>query len=161
VAIVGYSNSSKTKVASALIHILTNQGYRVAAIKHCPHGHQVDRPGSDSARLVDAGVAEVVISSPGQITRIQCIEADSPLEELVSSVSPGYELAIAEGFKGSSVPKVLIISEEPLMPLPRNVVAVVAESSADAGVPVYTFAEMESLARQLLEQVPAGQAATS
>jgi formylmethanofuran dehydrogenase subunit E len=160
VAIVGYSNSGKTRVASALVRILTNQGYRIAAIKHCPHGHQVDRPGSDSARLFDAGVTEVIISSPDQITRIQRIEADNPLEELVASLSPGYDLVIAEGFKGSSVPKVLIISGEPLMPLPRNVVAVVAESATDVGAPGYTFGEMESLARQLLEQIPAGQPTT-
>ncbi len=38
VAIVGYSDSGKTRVASALVGLLTQRGHRVAAFKHAAHG---------------------------------------------------------------------------------------------------------------------------
>ena len=60
VTIVGYSDSGKTTVASALIRALTGEGYRIAYIKHSPHGHESDKPGSDTDRQRDAGAALAV-----------------------------------------------------------------------------------------------------
>ena len=74
IAIVGLSNSGKTLVAKALIQKLVDRGYRIAAVKHSPHGHQVDRPGTDSAHLFEAGAARVIISSPDQRTSIERTE---------------------------------------------------------------------------------------
>ena len=62
IAVVGLSNSGKTRVAAALIQILASKGLRIAAVKHASHGHQVDRPATDSTRLFAAGAAKIVIS---------------------------------------------------------------------------------------------------
>ena len=59
IAVVGYADSGKTTVAAALIQILSGEGYEVAAVKHCPHGHDVDREGSDTQRMGQAGAAAV------------------------------------------------------------------------------------------------------
>lgn len=64
VAVVGYSDSGKTRVAAALIELLSARGYRIAAIKHCLHGHQPARPHSDSERLYERGAVAVIASSP-------------------------------------------------------------------------------------------------
>ena len=55
VAIIGPPDSGKTMVAVALIELLAARGYRIAAVKHSAHGHRVDRPATDRARLYAAG----------------------------------------------------------------------------------------------------------
>jgi molybdopterin-guanine dinucleotide biosynthesis protein B len=153
IAIVGTSNSGKTTVASALIHTLAARGYRIAAIKHCHNGHQVDRPGTDSARLLAAGAGRVTLSSPGQMTSIELTQTDAALEEIVASLDSSYDLVVAEGFKDSSVPKVLVLAEEELSPPPGNVIAVVGDSPTMEGVPSYGVQELDGLASHVQDQV--------
>ena len=71
ITIVGYSNSGKTTVATELIRILDEMGYKIAAVKHCPHGHDIDREGSDTQRMALAGASAVVSVSPDKLTRIE------------------------------------------------------------------------------------------
>ena len=153
VAIVGLSNSGKTTVAVALIRILTERGYSIAAVKHSPHGHQIDRPDTDSARLFAAGASRVMLSSPGQVTSIQRTNSDTPLEEIVASLEPGYHLVIAEGFKNSTLPKVMVLSDVPISPPPHNVIAVVGTGKVCADIPHYALQQLEELADQIQGQL--------
>lgn len=156
VAIIGLSNSGKTRVAVALIELLSARGYRIAAVKHSPHGHQVDRPATDSARLYAAGAMRVFLSSPGQMTSIQRTEVDTPMEEILASLDSSYDLLVAEGFKGSAVPKVMVLGAQQLSSPPQNVIAVVGDHATMEDVPCYSFEEMDGLARQVENQVLAG-----
>lgn len=63
IAIVAPSGSGKTGVAAALIRMLVDRGYRIAAVKHAVHCHQVDLAGTDSDRLFQAGADRVIVSS--------------------------------------------------------------------------------------------------
>ena len=153
IAIVGTSNSGKTTVASALIQTLVARGYRIAAIKHGHHGHQLDRPGTDSARLLAAGARSVTLSSPGQLSSIELTQADAALDEIVASLDSSYDLVVAEGFKGSPVPKVLVAGEEALSPPPENVIAVVGNGPAVDGAPSYGIQELDGLASHIQDQV--------
>ncbi|MBI4299330.1 MAG: molybdopterin-guanine dinucleotide biosynthesis protein B [Chloroflexi bacterium] len=156
VAIVGYSDSGKTRVATALIRLLVAKGYRIAAVKHASHGHMVDRPGTDSERLLQAGAATVILSSPGQKTSIEMREEDNPLEQIVSSLDSDYDLVIVEGFKNSSAPKVLVTGVEALSSLPQGLVAVVSDQEKVEGIPNYAFQDMESLAKLIEVQIMHG-----
>ncbi len=156
IAVVGYSDTGKTTVASSLIQALTARGYRIAAVKHGAHGHDVERPASDSARLFEAGASKVVISSPGQLTSIEKTQADTALEDVVASLGTSYDLVVAEGFKGSSVPKVLVTREGYSTPSPENVLAVIGDHKADGDMPFYAFQEMESLASLIQDQMLGG-----
>lgn len=155
VAIVGWSESGKTRVASALVEILAAQGYRVAAVKHAAHGHQIDRPGTDSARLFAAGAAKVVVSSPGQVTSFERREGDTSIEEIVLSLEPCFDLVIAEGFKESAVPKVLVLDGEHA-PQVTNVIALITDGPKVEAVPCYSFGEVDRLAEQVKDEVMEG-----
>jgi molybdopterin-guanine dinucleotide biosynthesis protein B len=150
VAIVGYSDSGKTRVATALTRILVDRGYHIAAVKHCHHGHQLDIDGKDTAGLSAAGASLVVASSPGRITTIQSIDGDASLEEIVPMIDDGYNLIIAEGFKHSTVPKVLVMGDDEVIePPPSNIIALVGDGGSDTGVPHYGFDDLEALAALL------------
>ncbi len=152
VAIIGYSNSGKTRVATSLVEDLTRQGYRVAAVKHCHDTHSLDRIDSDTDRLYKAGAISVIASSPGQITSIRRINGDSPLESIVSSLSTEADLVIAEGFKLSAVPKVLVVGKDFAPPHVENVIAVVSDSIGEWDLPTYGFDALSKLANQLRER---------
>ncbi len=153
IAIVGPSGSGKTRVATALIKLLSEQGYRIAAVKHCPHGHRLDWQTKDSARLFTAGASEIIISSPGQQTRIQRTEDDAPLNQIVASLDSRYDLVVAEGFKTSAVPKVLVLKEGETWPLSPGVIAVVGGRGSAEDVPRYAFQKVAALAGQILDQI--------
>ncbi len=152
-AIVGPSGSGKTRVARALLQVLTARGYRIAAAKHCPHGYQLDRPSSDSARLLAAGAAQVVLASPWQRATIETADADVSLGEITASLGNTYDLLLAEGFKESAVPKVLVMGRERLPLAPTNVIAVVGESGFAGDVPHYSFEEIDGLAERVQQQL--------
>lgn len=153
IAIVGTSGSGKTLVATGLVQRLVTKGFRIAAVKHASHGHQVDRPGKDSDRLFQAGATRVILSSPGQRTSIERREDDSPLEDVLASLDSAYDLVLAEGFKGSSVPKILVLGAEPISPLPQNLIAVVSEGQTVEGVPWYNIRDLDGLAQQIEAQI--------
>ena len=149
VAVVGNSNSGKTIVAASVIEILVGQRYRVAAIKHCPHGHDIDRPNSDTDRLYRAGAATVIAVSPGKRTRVDKVEDDSSLEAIVSCLGPEVDMAIAEGFKTSAVPKVLVIDGTQPPPRVENIIATVGPEATMSHLPNYHLEELDKLAAQL------------
>ena len=164
ITLVGESDSGKTMVATELIRILTEEGYRVAAVKHCPHGHDVDKEGSDTYRMALAGASTVFAVSPNKVTRIERTESDLSLELIVKALD-GFDLVIAEGFKHSMVSKIQIWKGGHTVPSKENLVAIVTdEITSDScaldsdkikGTPTYRFDEMDKLAiyiRELFHQ---------
>lgn len=66
VGVVGESGSGKTTVIAGLLRRLSSDGIRALAVKHAAHGYMLDAPGSDSARMVEAGAAIVVLAGPAE-----------------------------------------------------------------------------------------------
>lgn len=158
IAVVGNSDSGKTRVASALVRHLSAMGYRVAAVKHCPHGHQVDRPHSDTDRLYRAGAAVVVAASPDRLTRMERAAEDRPLEDIATALAKEVDLVVAEGFKDSHVPKVLVSDGGPWERGTDGFVAVVGPSGLFPHLPHYTFDSLDRLAEDLRRRLLDGQA---
>lgn len=62
VSFVGPSGVGKTTLIERLIPILAATGERIGTVKHAPHGHDVDRRGSDSWRHRAAGAQAVLLA---------------------------------------------------------------------------------------------------
>lgn len=62
VSFVGSSGVGKTTVLEQLIPLVGASGLRVGTVKHAPHGHQVDKVGSDSWRHRQAGAEAVLLA---------------------------------------------------------------------------------------------------
>ncbi len=88
--ICGYSNSGKTTMITEIIRQL--KGYKIAVVKHTPHG--VDMEGKDSARFRDAGAEEVVLLGEEEIH----IRDPSSLFSILKSLED-YDVILVEGFK--------------------------------------------------------------
>ena len=152
IAISGFSNSGKTRVATSLVRILNARGYRVGAVKHCHDGFDVDRPESDTAQLDRAGAVVVMASAPGRVHVTERTREDPSLESLLGRFEDGdVDVIIAEGFKSSGVPKVLVIGAGRTYPDAVNVFAVVGDRNPGGPAPpTFAFDESEKLVDMII-----------
>ena len=74
------------------------------------------------------------------------MDHDASLTSLVSSIRGEADLVIAEGFKSSAAPKVLVLDGMDSLSSVSNVIATVNGDGRAWGCPSYGFDDLESLA---------------
>lgn len=151
IGIAGWKNSGKTTLTERLVAELTARGWRVSTVKRAHHGTDVDSEGTDSFRHRGAGAAEVMLVTPLRWALMHELrgEPEPDLDAVLARLSP-CDLVIVEGYKGSSHPKVETRRAEArdLTPLPAssNVVAIAADHTVDAAVPVFDLDAVPAIA---------------
>ena len=153
VCIVGRPKSGKTTLIVKLIPELQQRGYRVATVKHTAHGFDIDKAGKDSWLHSQAGSACVILSSPHKVAVIQDIDYELSPTELARFVPDSFDLLLAEGFKGSRLPKIEVYRREigePLCPT-QELMAIITEEPIEANVPKFSREEIPAIA-SLIEQ---------
>jgi len=98
VSIVGKSDSGKTTLVEGVVRELVARGWRIATCKHHIHEVDIDVPGKDSWRHARAGSCVTMISSPTQFARVEKIERERTLDEIVEAAGD-VDIVITEGFK--------------------------------------------------------------
>lgn len=150
ICIVGSSGAGKTTLIENLIHELKKRGYKVGTIKHSVHGFEIDREEKDSYRHKKAGASLVLISSPQKIAMIKDLDKEYSLEELKRFID-NVDIVLAEGFKGSSCPKIEVFREEfhkeLLCSENDNLIAIVSDVKFELNVPVFQWNQIEELAK--------------
>ena len=107
-AISGYKNSGKTTLTVKLVKRLTEQGYRVATIKHDGHDFEPDVPGTDSYRHRMAGACGCAVFSANRwmVIREQPEDDGEKIDEhTLIRMFPDVDVILLEGFKNSSWPR--------------------------------------------------------
>jgi molybdopterin-guanine dinucleotide biosynthesis adapter protein len=111
VSFTARSGTGKTTFLEALIPALLRRGVRVMVVKHDVHGFEVDKPGKDSWRLRQAGARRVLLANKDRLALMGAVDGDVPLPELVARFGHDVDLVLSEGYRKSSVPKILIARE--------------------------------------------------
>lgn len=112
VSVVGWHDTGKTAFIEALVAELKRRGLRVATVKHTRGSFDIDQPGTDTWRHVQAGSDVVVISGGSKLAFIERRESELPLDDVVSRLPPGIDLVITEGYKEENKPKIEVTSKE-------------------------------------------------
>jgi molybdopterin-guanine dinucleotide biosynthesis protein B len=139
--VVGWSGSGKTTLLEYLVARLCAAGARVNVVKHSHHDVQLEPPHKDSARLRQAGAAEVMLASPYRIAVVRELRQapEPPLAELLSRLSPA-DITLVEGYKWEAFAKLEVyrtaVGQAPLYPGDPHVLAVAADVPRPANVPV-------------------------
>ena len=107
-ALAGSSGSGKTTLAEKLVRGLVERGRRVVYLKHDAHRFQMDKPGKDTWRAMEAGASAVAIASAEQWAWLARVEIPG-VEELVRRALRIADVCLIEGYHGSSYPKVLVV----------------------------------------------------
>ncbi|NIM04922.1 MAG: molybdopterin-guanine dinucleotide biosynthesis protein B [Armatimonadetes bacterium] len=155
VSIIGAKKSGKTTVVEALVKEFSCRGLRVATMKHCEEGFQVDREGSDSWRHIQAGAIAVSLCGPQEFAILGASEKPS-FARLAALLLEEAQLVIAEGFSEEDLPKVLVVGKEAgesPIPSEEQLLAVVSDVSKEQSVPTFGFDDTASLADLLVERL--------
>lgn len=138
--VVGWSGSGKTTLLEYLVARLAGSGMRVNVVKHSHHDVQLEAPHKDSARMRQAGAAEVILASPYRIALMSELRGtpEPPLAELLSRLAPAG-LTLVEGYKWEAIPKLEVfrpaLGQPPIYQDDANVVAVASDVPRPAGAP--------------------------
>lgn len=98
VAVVGFSESGKTRLVVRLLRELKARGLRVAAVKRCSHGFALDTEGKDTADFGRAGADGVGMISPESWAAFGDVREVDP-SRLARRLFPDADVVLVEGGK--------------------------------------------------------------
>jgi molybdopterin-guanine dinucleotide biosynthesis protein B len=129
ISFIGHSNSGKTTLIEKLVRELKSRGYRVATVKHASGETNLDQPGKDSWRHIEAGSEATILNTKDRVMLIKPVGPDISLEEIVPILGEDPDIILAEGFKQSSVPKIEVHRKEtgPLLTDVRKLIAIATD----------------------------------
>jgi molybdopterin-guanine dinucleotide biosynthesis protein MobB len=134
ISIVGKSQSGKTTLMEQLIAEFKERGCKVAVVKHCHGGMEIDHSGKDSWRYAQAGSDAVCISSPDKLAFIRNLDRELSIQEIMPIIGPGFDLILVEGFKKSKLPKIEVHRKDlgdDLLCSSEDLSAIVTDGSLD------------------------------
>ncbi len=110
VSVVGNSGAGKTTLIEKLLRELSGRKYRVAVVKHCPHGFDLDVKGKDSWRFTQAGASGVFLTSPGRVGLIEDKEPVPGLKSIAEHYFSSFDIVFGEGFsEEKEVTKIVVL----------------------------------------------------
>lgn len=156
-AFIGKSGCGKTTLIEKLIPALAEHGVRIGTIKHHHGPIEMDTPGKDTWRHMQAGAQAVLLSSPTGIGFIRKTAEDSPVKTLVRSYFKNVDLVILEGYKQERLPKIEVfrssVCDAPLEDPGDTIVAAVSDVRIRPECPWFKLDDTEQLALFILEQI--------
>ena len=146
VCVVGRSHSGKTTLVERLVPELKSRGYRIATVKHAQEA-EMDRPGTDSWRHIEAGSEAMVLTTNERLFMIKPVEGVPSLEEITRILGEDFDLILAEGFKGESAPKIEVQRNQtgPLLPDLKGLFAVVTDDAVDTKARKFSWSDIKGL----------------
>lgn len=126
--IVGYQNSGKTTLVEKLIQTFSEQGLKVATIKHHGHGGSPTVPQKDSERHRKAGAIVSAVEGDGLLL-LTALRNQWSLQDIIRLYTYfEADLIVIEGYKTESYPKVVLLrtnEDVKLLDQVENVLAVI------------------------------------
>lgn len=150
-ALCGYSGAGKTTLAVKLLEKWSAR-YRVGYVKHDAHRFEMDTPGKDTYEATAAGAAAVMINDARHFAHISTLPY-SRIDR--GNALTNADFVIAEGFKQSDLPKLLLLDAEGRAESEfqagtfKNVLAVVgpaARVDGFAGLPFFNRDDVDGIA---------------
>ena len=112
VAVAGEKNSGKTTAIERIVVEMARRGYRLGTFKHCHHGYDLDRPGKDSWRHLQAGAARTVLTGPNGMAVVGESLYEDDLPGLAVLLFPDVDLVLAEGYHWMPFPRIEIVASD-------------------------------------------------
>jgi molybdopterin-guanine dinucleotide biosynthesis adapter protein len=142
VAVVGFSETGKTRLVVALIGELKRRGLKVCAVKRCSHGFALDTEGKDTSGFSRAGADGVAMVSPeswaafGPAPKVEA-------RDLAARLFPNADVVLIEGGKDVRGPRKIEVLRAgvsaSLVSRPGELLAVVSDAPVPDGVAVPVF----------------------
>jgi len=160
ICMVGSSGAGKTTLIERLLRELSGRKYRVAVVKHCPHGFDMDAEGKDSWRFTQAGASGVFLTSPGRVGLIEDMEPVPGLKSIAEHYFPSFDIVLGEGFsEDKEVAKIVVLRKgvSDYIKSPQDdILALVSDFEIKADKPVFNPDDVSGIA-DFIEQLLVGE----
>jgi molybdopterin-guanine dinucleotide biosynthesis protein MobB len=155
-AVVGYSDSGKTRLIQSLIPEIKARGLSVAVIKHCHEGFDWDHSNKDSGRFMEAGADGIGLWSLDYRASLRKVPVDNEVPEWAARVFGSMDVVLMEGGKNlPDVPKIEVRANRDTEPLdiPADELRAVVTDHAAASKTSHFFPhQVKELVDLLLEE---------
>ncbi len=154
VSFVGNSGSGKTTLLEKVVRELKGRGYRVAVIKHSPHGFELDIAGKDTWRFAAAGCDIVAISSPDKFAFFEQLDTELSPGQIETLIKGKVDIILTEGYKNSETAKILVLRHEGEwreLYCEKEILATVITHQTSPGIPQFDEADIISIDDLLIE----------
>ena len=157
VAVVGLSESGKTRLLAGLIAEFKRRGLRTFAVKHCAHGFSLDLEGKDTWTYTQAGADGVAMVSPEDWAVVRTL-AEDDLAALAEQAFPDADVVLIEGGKqAAGVRKIEVLRSgvsDLVQTPPEELLALVSdrETAPGTAAPVFTPSQAVELCDLILSQ---------
>jgi molybdopterin-guanine dinucleotide biosynthesis protein B len=159
VAVIGKSDSGKTRLIRRLIPELKKRGFSAAVIKHCPHGFDLDVKGKNSWLMMEAGAVGVGMVSPGGLAVLRKTKNPDELQSFAGRYFRHADFVIVEGGYGVKCLKAIEVLPKggpaKVQSERKDLVAVVSRSKVDIERPVFHPGQVAEIADFLVSELPA------
>ncbi|MBU5312996.1 molybdopterin-guanine dinucleotide biosynthesis protein B [Tissierella carlieri] len=148
------SNTGKTTILCKIIKELKNRGYRVATIKHHIGDFEIDHPEKDTWKHSQAGSDIVVISSPVKIAKIEKVQEEYRLDDIISKIQ-NVDIIITEGYKKESKPKLEVIRKKispNLISKESELFGIVTDFPLENQIPQFNFEQVREIVNLIEEK---------
>jgi molybdopterin-guanine dinucleotide biosynthesis protein B len=153
---IGNSGSGKTRLIVRLIPELRKRGWKVAVIKHCPHGFSLDWEGKDSSLFFKAGASGVALVSSRETALVQRNGNVADFRGLAARYFQGVDILLIEGGRAKKgIDKIEVLgTRQHLRPIKKvdERIAVVSDQGGPFGRPVFGHSQIGEIARFLETQ---------
>jgi molybdopterin-guanine dinucleotide biosynthesis protein B len=156
VAIVGHSDSGKTRLITALIKELNHRGLVCGVLKKASEEVELDKEGKDSWQFMVSGAEAATVLTPEKIFTIEKNKASQTLLDIALERFAEVDLLLVEGGKKESAFKKIWRLQRAAdfdeTKVPEELLAVVADEPfpVSPGCPVFQAEEISRLADFLL-----------
>jgi len=112
IAVVGKSNTGKTRLIKKLIKEWNRLGRSVSVIKHCSRGFSLDIKGKDTWEFMEAGAKGVSMLAPDKMAVIRRKGPETDFAGVARTFFPDSDIVIIEGGKkANNIRKIEVLRE--------------------------------------------------
>jgi molybdopterin-guanine dinucleotide biosynthesis protein B len=157
VAIIGASDTGKTRLAVALVEELNRRGLKGGVLKKAGHEIELDTKGKDSWRFIEAGARSTAVLTDEKLFLIKKRGPGDTLLEIALDKFLDVDLLLVEGGKRENAfKKILRVKDgrdQNLMSPPDDLIAIVSGELFPSSSPVFLSDEVHRLTDFLLAKL--------
>ncbi|MBC8185548.1 molybdopterin-guanine dinucleotide biosynthesis protein B [candidate division KSB1 bacterium] len=132
------SNVGKTTLSEFITSEMKKRGLTVGFLKHSLHNHPLDKPGTDSFRLQQAGASPSIFYTPAGMAIVKKNHDQKQSEEFISHIFADCDLVLIESNRSADGQKIVFAESESDLEGIKNILAIISTTLKNTQHPTFS-----------------------